>query len=56
VEDRLAGTALFRGLSTEQRASIASLLAERLVEPGTTLVREGEAATEPRTSPSSDRW
>jgi CRP/FNR family transcriptional regulator, cyclic AMP receptor protein len=45
-EDQLAGCELFEGLSWEQRASIASLITQRVVEPGTPLMREGDAAAE----------
>lgn len=46
LDNRLDDCALFSGLSVMQRASVASLITERLVEPGTVLVREGDAATE----------
>lgn len=45
-DTHLAGCSLFDGLSATQRTSIASLLDERVVEPGTVLVCEGDPATE----------
>jgi CRP-like cAMP-binding protein len=42
----LAGCGLFTGLSATQLTSIASLITERLVERGTVLMREGDAANE----------
>lgn len=45
-ESQLADCELFKGLSDAQRTSIASLMTRRFVEPGTVLVREGDAATE----------
>lgn len=45
-ENALADCELFNGLSETQRASVVSLMAERDVDPGTELVREGDAATE----------
>ena len=45
-DHELAGCELFTGLSATQLTSIASLITERLVEPGTVLMREGDAASE----------
>jgi CRP-like cAMP-binding protein len=46
ADDPLAGAALFDGLTTAQRALVASLVVQREVEPGAVLVREGDAAGE----------
>jgi CRP-like cAMP-binding protein len=45
-DDPLAGCGLFSGLTASQRATIASLITERTVQPGAVLVREGDAAAE----------